>query len=364
MKLSGTLSVYLGKQFLKNVAIIFAIIMAIVFLADFIEFLRRASDRENVGVFSAVQLALLRLPALAQILFPFIALFGGMLTFFRLSRTNELTVIRSAGVSAWLFLLPSLAIAFFLGVFILTVINPIAAAMQSYSAQLETKYFEKRSNLLVLTSDNLWLRQIDTDGLSVIHAQGAVNQGIDLTDVIIFKYDLDENFTGRIEADHATLKDGYWDLSNVLMTSPDQPGNVLDKLQLKTGLTAAQIQESFAPPKQISFWDLPKFIDTLEAAGFSALNHRIYWHSLIARPVLLLAMVLVAATFSLRASRRGKTGLLVMAGITTGFVFYFFTDIIMALGLAGNLPVLLAAWIPSIAITLLGLSMMFHLEDG
>ena len=75
-------------------------------------------------------------------------------------------------------------------------------------------------------------------------------------------------------------------------------------------------------------------------------------------------MVLVAATFSLRATRRGKSGVLVMAGITTGFVFYFFTDIILALGLAGNLPVLLAAWIPSIAITLLGLSMMFHLEDG
>ena len=364
MKLSGTLSVYLGKQFLKNVAIIFAIIMAIVFIADFIEFLRRASNKEHLTLWVPVQLALLRLPTLAQILFPFIALFGGMLKFFRLSRTKELTVVRSAGVSAWLFLMPSLGIAFFLGIFILTVVNPIAAAMQSYSAQLEAKYFEQRSNLLVLTSDNLWLRQVGEDGLSVIHARGAINQGVDLTEVIIFQYDRDENFTGRIEADHASLGDGYWDLEGVLLTSPEQPGEVLETLQITTSLTAAQIQESFAPPKQISFWDLPGFIKTLEEAGFSALNHRIYWHSLIARPILLLAMVLVAATFSLRATRRGKSGVLVMAGITTGFVFYFFTDIILALGLAGNLPVLLAAWIPSIAITLLGLSMMFHLEDG
>ncbi|WP_169568761.1 LPS export ABC transporter permease LptG [Sneathiella limimaris] len=364
MKLSSTLSIYLGKQFLKNVAIIFSIIISIVFIADFIEFLRQTSDKEDLSIFVPFQLALLRLPTLAQILFPFIALFGGMLTFFRLSRTNELTVIRSAGVSAWLFLMPSLAIAFFLGVFMLTVINPIAAAMQSYSAQLETKYFEQRSNLLVLTSNNLWLRQVDDNGLFVIHARGAINQGIELTDVIIFQYDRNENFTGRIEADTARLMEGYWDLKRVLMTSPEQPGTVLENLQLSTSLTAAQIQESFAPPKEISFWELPEFISTLEEAGFSALNHRIYWHSLIARPVLLLAMVLVAATFSLRATRRGKTGILVMAGITTGFVFYFFTDIILALGLAGNLPVLLAAWTPSIAITLLGLSMMFHLEDG
>jgi len=364
MKIWSTLSLYLGKQFLKNAGIIFAIILSIVFLADFIEFLRRTSGKDQVDILTILQLTLLRLPTLAQRLLPFVALFGAMLTFFRMSRTNELTIIRSSGVSVWLFLMPSLAIAFFSGIFILTVLNPVAATMEAKASLLETKYFDTRSNLLVLSSNNLWLRQVDDTGLSVIHARGTTNQGMNLTGVIIFQYDENEQFTRRIEADLASLKPGYWDLKNVLITSPDQPGKTQDFLKLETSLTAAQIQESFAPPREISFWELPKFIDTLEAAGFSALKHRIYWNSLIARPVLLLAMVLVAATFSLRTTRRGKTGLLVISGIATGFIFYFFTDIILALGLAGTLPVLLAAWTPAITITLLGMSMMFHLEDG
>ncbi len=349
IQLPNTLSVYLGKQFLKNTAIIFGVLMTIVFLADFIEALRRGGDRDDMTI---------------GILLPFIALFGAMLTFFRLAKTSELAVIRATGVSIWQFLFPALSIAFAFGILVLTVINPIAAAMQAENDRMEAKYFERQSNLLTLSTNDLWLRQVDEDGLSVIHARGVVNQGIDLTDVIIFQYDRGDIFTGRLDADKARLRPGYWDLENVVITGPNRPAERRERLEVPTSLTLLQIQESFASPATLSFWDLPSFIATLEKAGFSGDRHRLYFYSLIAGPILLLAMVLVAATFSLRSLRQGRTVMMVLGGIVTGFVFYFMTDIIYALGLAGNLPVLLAAFIPAAAITLFGLAMMFHLEDG
>ena len=364
MQVPGELSLYLGKQFLKNVAVIFGVLMTVVFLIDFIELLRRGSGKDGVDIFVILQMVLLRLPNLAQKLLPFVTLFGGMLTFFRLSKSSELTVIRATGVSVWQFLFPSLFIAFIAGIVVLTIINPIGAAMQSQYDQMEAKYFDKRSSLLALSSNDLWLRQVDDKGLSVIHARGALNQGIDLTDVIIFEYDLNDSFTGRIDAARAILHPGYWDLENVVITGPNRPAVRQDHLRLPTSLTAAQIQESFASPATLSFWDLPDFIATLEHAGFSGDRHRLHWYSLMAGPILMFAMVLVAATFSLRSLRQGRTALLVLGGIATGFAFYFMTDIIYALGLSGNLPIILAAWIPAIAITLFGLAMMFHLEDG
>ncbi len=363
--LPATLSIYLGKQFIKNVLIIFGVLMTIIFLADFIEALRRGGDREDMTIGILIQMVLLRLPTLSMKLLPFIALFGAMLTFFRLAKTSELAVIRATGVSIWQFLFPALAIAFAFGLLVLTVINPIAAAMQAQNDRMEAKYFERHSNLLTLSTNDLWLRQIDDDGLSVIHARGVVNQGIDLADVIIFQYEGDsEIFTRRIDADRARLRPGYWELHNVVVTGPNRPAERHTRLELPTSLTVLQIQESFASPATLSFWDLPDFIATLEHAGFSGDRHRLYFYSLIAGPILLLAMVLVAATFSLRSLRQGRTVLMVLGGIITGFVFYFMTDIIYALGLAGNLPVLLAAFIPAAAITLFGLAMMFHLEDG
>lgn len=364
MRATGALSLYLGKQFLINVGIIFGIVMTIIFLIDFIELLRRGADKDGVSVLIILQMVLLRVPYLAQKLLPFIALFGGMLTFFRLSRSSELTVIRAAGVSVWQFLMPPMVIAFLIGLAVVTIVNPISAAMQAQQDLMEAKYFDKRSSLLKVSSSDLWLRQVDDDGLAVIHARGARNQGIDLSDVIILEFNHNDVFTGRIDASRAILHPGYWELENVVVTGPNKPAVLHSTLDVETSLTVHQIQESFASPKTLSFWDLPEFIETLELAGFSGDRHRLHWYSLMAGPVLMVAMVLVAATFSLRSMRHGRVTLLVFGGIVTGFIFYFLTDIIYALGLSGNLPVLMAAWIPALAITLFGLAMMFHLEDG
>ena len=114
----------------------------------------------------------------------------------------------------------------------------------------------------------------------------------------------------------------------------------------------------------MSFWALPRFISVLEAAGFSGLRHRLYWHSQLAVPVLLSAMVLLAATFSLRPMRRGGTGLAVVCGVATGFLLYFLSDVVSALGASARVPVALAAWSPAVVSCLLGTAMLFHLEDG
>ncbi len=72
----------------------------------------------------------------------------------------------------------------------------------------------------------------------------------------------------------------------------------------------------------------------------------------------------VAATFSLRLTRRGGTGLLLLGGLFAGFLLYFLTDVVRALGMSGSIPPLLAAWAPTVVFTLLGLAMLLHLEDG
>jgi lipopolysaccharide export system permease protein len=198
----------------------------------------------------------------------------------------------------------------------------------------------------------------------VIHARHVSSAGTELRDVIVFMYKGRDEFIGRIDAKRALLLDGRWRLSDALLTRPQEPALRLATYEIKTTLTLAQIQEGFASPRTLSFWSLPGFIRTLEMAGFSATRHRLYWHSILSTPLLLVAMILLAATFSLRPTRRGHTGLLLGAGVLTGFLLYFVSDVVHAFGIAGNLPVILAAWTPTGICTLLGLSLLLHLEDG
>ena len=74
--------------------------------------------------------------------------------------------------------------------------------------------------------------------------------------------------------------------------------------------------------------------------------------------------VLVAATFSLRMQRRGGAVMLLVSGVAAGFLLYFVSDIVFALGLSAKIPVLLAAWTPAGVSMIFGASMLLHLEDG
>lgn len=364
MRLSATLSVYLGRQFLNGIAFVFAVMMCLVFLVDLIEHLRRASDQNEADFGVIVALSLLQLPLLAQKLLPFAALFGGIWTFSRLTRTNELIVARAAGVSVWQFLAPALVIALLIGIVVITLFSPLSSAMLARYEQLEGKYLEGRPSFLAVSKTGLWLRQADAGGQSVVHARRVSAQGTELEDVIIFLYRGSDEFSGRLDAKQARLEPGRWVLTKVLLSRPDQAALQFDQYELPTSLTINQIQNSFASPETLSFWSLPHFISTLEEAGFSALAHRLHWHALLALPVFLCVMVLLSAAFSLRLVRRGHTGLLIAVGALAGFILYFVSDIVFAFGLSGSLPAVLAAWTPVGVGLLLGLATLFHLEDG
>jgi lipopolysaccharide export system permease protein len=364
MRISPLLSRYIARRFLSSIVLVFGVLIAVAFLIDVLNLGDRASSRDEAGFGLVLEMALLRLPFLAQKVLPFAMLFGTMLTYIWLTRTHELVVTRAAGVSAWQFLLPSLAIALALGVFLITVFNPMASAMVSRFEQLESEFLRGQSSLLAVSPGGLWLREGDGVRQFVIHANRVSSSGADLGDVIIFAFEDDDRFVERVDAERALLRDGYWELQGVLVTRPDATVDRHDVLEVPTELTVPRIQNSFASPDTMSFWELPDFIATMEAAGFSALRHKIHWHAILSIPLLLAAMVLVAATFSLRLTRRGRLGLFLLAGLGSGFLLYFLSDISLALGMSGSLPPVLAAWAPAAIFAMIGSALLFHMEDG
>ncbi len=153
-------------------------------------------------------------------------------------------------------------------------------------------------------------------------------------------------------------------MTNAALSTVQGLPTLLPEFRMPTQLTLDQIQDSFSAPATFSFWQLPGFISVLEKAGFSALKHRLHFHSLMAMPLLLGGMLLLAAVFALRPPRRGRTGIMIVIGLVAGFMLYFMTNIIYALGAAGDLPIVLAAWAPSLIVVMTAGAVLLHLEDG
>ena len=365
MHVAKTFSAYIARQFSAWFGGVFAAMVIITFLLDYIELIRRGGAKIQATLGLLLEMAALKLPHTAQEVLPFAILFGTMLAFWRLTRNNELVVARAAGVSVWQFLTPAVLVAFLIGLVAVTIFNPIASLTEAAYEKLEGHILRQGSDQLALSDSGLWLRQSDQAGNQiVIHAGKIASQQLVLDAVTLFFFNDSTQFTSRIDAQTARLESGDWVIENGIRWVADEPPQPFDEIHLATTLTPRKIEESFASPDTMSFWDLPGFIELLEQSGFPAQRHRLHFNVLLARPFLLCAMVLVAATFSLRMQRRGGATLMIVGGVASGFLLYFVSDIVFALGLSTKIPVTLAAWTPTGVSLIFGASMLLHLEDG
>lgn len=362
-KLSKTISAYIARQFAVRFLTLFLAIAAIIMLVTTVDQLDRLATR-GAPLLKVVEISFYKLPYLVQEVMPFSVLFAAMATFWRLTRMNELVVVRSAGVSVWQFLLPVVAVAMVIGAINISALNPLASVLLFKHEQLQSEYSSSSASTLAVSGSGLWLRQSEGDGNSVIHAKRVSEEAMRLHDVIIFRFESADEFTSRIDAKRAELEDGVWRLYEAWTTRPGEESKFVESMEVPTELTPEKIHNSFAPPETISFWSLPDFIALLEDAGFSANPHKLQFHRLLALPVLLAAMILIAATFSLRQHRQGGVALMVLSGVLAGFLIYVVSNVVFALGISGKIPVVLAAWTPAGASLVLGVTALLYMEDG
>lgn len=356
---------YIARQFFGWCSSVFAMMLTIVFLLDYVELIRRAGTKPDASLLTLLELAALKQPYMAQQILPFAILFGTLMAFWRLTRSHELVVARASGVSVWQFLAPAIAGALVVGVVSVMLFNPIASTMQRTYENLESRVLHGSDQKFTLSNSGLWLRQSDEAGNpSVVHADRFLLREKALNNVMFLFLANDTTLDRRIDAKEAKLGDGAWTVSDGTQWVAGQEPQPFESMTVPTNLTPAKIQDSFAPPETMSFWELPGFIRLLDASGFSSQRHRLYFDALLARPFLLAAMVLIAASFSLRMHRAGGTTLMIAAGIGSGFLLYFLSYVVFDLGLSSTIPTVLAAWTPTGVSWLVGVSMLLHLEDG
>lgn len=364
MRMTPTLFGYLGRQFLGSFLFLFAVLLAVIYLFDTVELLRRAAAKPEITFGFIARLSVLKLPDAGQQIFPFAILFGAMFTFWRLTRRHELVVMRSSGFSVWQFLMPALLGALAIGVVKVTVINPVSAVLLARFETLESQYLKGQDSLVNISENGLWLRQSDGPGYVIVHGANLDAENWVLRRVIVFFFDSNETLRLRIDAQAAALRPGYWELSDAVVNRPQAPPERVALYRLPTELTAQKIEETFSSPATLSFWHIPGFIRTLEETGFSAVRLKIYYQSLLAQPLLFCGMILLAAAVSLRPPRRQGTMTLIASGVIIGFFIFFLDSFLQAFGVSQKLPVLLAAWTPSILVLLLGVAALLHMEDG
>ncbi|MFT3730835.1 MAG: LPS export ABC transporter permease LptG [Hyphomicrobium sp.] len=364
MRSSFTLWRYITKLFLVAIVSTLAVCAMLIFMIDFVELLRQSSKYGSVPASTLVFIALLRLGAYVEFLLAFAVLVGALSALLYLNRRSELAVMRAGGMSVWQFLAPGLMVGLAVGLLGVMVYNPLAARGRAKSEQVFAKAFGNDNNLLRAQGGGSWIRQNGVDGESVLGAAAASNRGLTLTGVMILAYDRGGHFSERIDAAQAELKDGYWQLKDAWVSRLGQQPEKFNSYLVSTYLTPDRVQEALGTVFSVSFWDLPELIDAADKAKLSTERLRVQYQSLLVRPLLCLAMVLLAATVSLRSFRSGGIQTMVTTGMIGGVSFFLFSEIARQIGIAGLAPAWVAAWVPVLLILIISTTVLLHQEDG
>ncbi|MEZ5801174.1 MAG: LptF/LptG family permease [Nitratireductor sp.] len=108
-----------------------------------------------------------------------------------------------------------------------------------------------------------------------------------------------------------------------------------DTLVVPTNLTRDILAGVTANADSVPVWELRDMASKAVLAGGNPNPYLVQFYGLLALPVFLVAMVMIAATVTLRFVRFGQLGRLILGGILSGFVLYTVTKLVTSLGATG-----------------------------
>ncbi|MCC5986864.1 MAG: LPS export ABC transporter permease LptG [Pararhodobacter sp.] len=365
-----TLGLYMARRLMAMLGLITAVFLGVLYLFELVEMVRRFGGAGS-DMSQLVWLALLRVPRTLYQILPLIMILASMAVFLAMARTSELVVVRASGRSALRMMIEPLAAVFIAGALAVALFNPVVAmSTRLYHAQVQAMQDPETATQIALGDGEIWLRQGDEAGQTVIRAGRAGRDGLSFHEVSFLHF---ERATGRpvsrIEAAEARLGDGAWTLREARRwqldaDNPEAEARSFTQLSLPTDLTPERLRDTFARVGTLSVWALPELIGALERAGLSAREQRSALHSELSLPVMLIAMLMIGAMLSMRHSRTGRTGARVLITVLAGFALFFARNFALVLGENGQIPLWLAVWTPPFASILLATGLLLHLEDG
>jgi len=329
---------FLMRRFFSGVGLVMLVVCGIILAVTFVERLPANATAAETLVDSW-----LRLLEYVPLFLPLAVFMGTLLASYNLTKSSENIIVSSAGLSPYQAARPMLLGAALIGAFATTVINP-------YSVSLSTKNLSAAQ--LKLVDDAIWLREESPAGFITMQAQNmhAAPETLTFENAVLYVQDAKFKITERVQAANVTLSNDGLDAPNARVW--DQTARMKIKNWHSPSLLNPQnVLDRYMQPDQISFWQLPRFIEKMNGIGVPVRGHLIQFWTLLFLPLTMIAMAALGVAFSQTKQRRNYSfSVKFGTGIITCFALYFLLNMFSALGATGALPPLLAVVAPPLII--------------
>ncbi len=337
----GVLDRYLSRLYLRVAGLSFLALLGLFYISTFVD---RAEKifKGQASTGRVVELLLYSTPQFVYYVIPIAALLSVLITFGILSRTSELTVMKACGISLYRTALPVIALSL-AGCAALFGLEQRVLAEANRKAELIDGEIRGRQPQTINPLNRRWI--VARDG-SIYHYRLFDPERRLLTGLTIFRPDPAAwRLTSQTYASTAQFRGGAWIgskgwLRDYTRTPPSFES--FDRRPLPLEPTDYFGRET--PIAQfMTVPELRRHIADLRVSGFNWLPLEVELQRKIAFPFVVLVMSLLAVPFGVTTGRRGALygiGL----GIAIALSYWIVSHVFLAVGSAGMLPPVLAAW--------------------
>jgi LPS export ABC transporter permease LptG len=354
---------YVLREFLKILGLVLISVIALFIVIDYTD---TAKDARDSGASASTILTYYRFHIFGVLnwTLPISVLVATLVTFAMLSKNNEVTAMKSSGMSLYRIGLPVIAVAAVMSVlayFILDFVLPYSTRR----VDEVKRRIEGKAPVTSAAQQKLWY--LGKTGRYVINFLAYDKNAQRLAQIQVFEFHPTEwRLSRRVYANRATWNGRAWAFEDGWMRSfPDDGSSTYTKINEPLALYYPETPEDFAtevkPPEQMTYAQLNRYIQTLYESGYAADSLAVRLYEKTSWPVVSLVMALIAMPFAFKMGKRGALygiGLALVLGIIYWMVFAVF----MKFGEVGNLPPLLSAWAANILFAIAAVYMFLHVE--
>ena len=302
----------------------------------------------------------LQIPSFVYLILPFATLFGMLQGFGRLAGDNELTAMRTSGISLGRIARPALAVGVLL-VIIAFFVNDFIAPESQHKSQTVFREIAYHSSQPIIQPDQFVRTE---DGQHSIFV-GSMDPQTGLMHSVQI-YSLGSGyFPETLTAATARQINGKLVLYDGVQTMYGQNGLVtkqqhFDSLEFPLA-DASLLFEGPRGPFEMNSRDLAREIKALKSSGEDVRQFEMDLQQKYAMPLACLISVLIALPLGFRFGKRGR-GVAAGAALLVLLGYWLIMAATNALGKNGAIPPPLAAWIPNLVMGSAGVYMLWKEE--
>lgn len=353
---------YVLREFIK---VLLLVLLSVAALSIIIDYTDKARDAREHGIAASTLLTYYRFYIFTVLNWtvPISVLVATLVTFALMSKNNEVTAIKSSGISLYRLGIPVLAVAAVMS--LLSYLN-LDFVLPYSSQRLEQvkRIIDGKPPISAAEQQKLWYLG---KGRYLINFLAYDRDAKRLTQVQVFELHPTEfRMVRRVYAKSATWNGKGWSFEDGWLRSfPDNAPSTYALIKEPLLLFYPETPEDFAMdvrlPDQMTFAQLSRYVETLKESGYAADTLTVKLYEKTSWPLLSLVMALIALPFAFRMGKRGALYGIAIA-LILGIVYWIVFALFMKFGEVGNLPPLLAAWAANILFGLAAGYMFLNVE--